>query len=415
MFGRLSKQLDVDIIMLTFTQAEHDLLAQATAVRETEVVSLQQALGRVLAEPCFSSLSVPPADNSAMDGYVLRCQDWQASDCVLPISQRIPAGESPQALSPGTVARIFTGAMIPEGADAVIMQEKAQLEGDGVCFSEAPKMGENIRRVGEDIASGDEILSVGQRLRPQDIGLAASVGLSELTVYRPLKVAIFSTGDELTEPGEPLLTGHIYNSNRYVLISLLQSMGCTVVDLGRVEDSLEATMKTLEAASQDTDVVITTGGVSVGEEDYVKEAVESLGQLNLWRVAIKPGKPLAFGRIGDALFLGLPGNPVSAFVTFCVLGRSLLLKMQGVRDTGLPLMSAVAGFDWLRPGKRQEYVRVRMQTDNQGAQQLQIFPHQGSGVLTSTVWAEGLAVIPIDRVIRVGDNIDWLPFSGLLA
>jgi len=401
--------------MLTFAQAEHDLLAQATAVRETDVVSLQQALGRVLAESCFSSLAVPPADNSAMDGYAIRCQDWQASDCFLPVSQRISAGESPDALSAGTVARIFTGAMIPDGADAVIMQENATVRGDAVCFSSQPQVGANIRRTGEDICQGAEILSAGLRLRPQDIGLVASVGLSKLTVYRQLKVAIFSTGDELTEPGAPLPTGHIYNSNRYVLISLLQSMGCTVVDLGCVEDSLSATTNTLESAAQGADVVITTGGVSVGEEDYVKAAVEALGQLNLWRVAIKPGKPLAFGRIGDSLFLGLPGNPVSAFVTFCVLGRSLLLKMQGVSATDLPLMPAVAGFDWLRPGGRQEYVRVRMQTANQGAQQLQIFPHQGSGVLTSTVWAEGLAVIPIDRVIRVGDHIDWLPFSGLLA
>ena len=386
----------------------------------TEMCSTLQADGRVLAQDVVSALEVPPQDNSSMDGYALRCADV-APGRALPVSQRIPAGSQGAPLQVGTVARIFTGAPIPQGADAVVMQEDCQeVQGaDGsspaIQVQTQPKVGQWIRRRGEDVMLGARVLQSGSRLGPAALGMAASVGLAQLQVACKPRVALFSTGDELVMPGtvapQDMAPGSIYNSNRFFLAALLRRMGCEVTDLGIVPDRLGATVQALRDAAQVHDVVLTSGGVSVGEEDHIKPAVQQLGQLDLWQIAIKPGKPFAHGRVDAAHFIGLPGNPVSSFVTFLLLVRPFLLRMQGVQDVALPIQPLRADFDWPRADRRQEFLRVKRNA--QGG--LDLFPNQSSGVLTSVVWGDGLLDNPPGRTIARGDMVQCIGLGDLLG
>jgi len=399
--------------LLDFDTALSQLLALAEPPVTLETLPTMDALDRVLALDQVSSLDVPPMDNAQMDGWALRIADL-AAGVPLPISQRIPAGASPGALAAGTVARIFTGAPIPPGADAVVMQEQAVQDGDGVRVETVPTPGEWIRRTGEDIRRGAVVLAAGTRLTPQALGLAASVGLAALPVRPRLRVACFFTGDELAMPGDPLPPGGIYNSNRFVLGALLRRLGCEVRDLGIVPDTLEATRAALREAARTADLIVTSGGMSVGEEDHVRPALQAEGELRTWQVAIKPGKPLAWGRVrrdgGHAHFIGLPGNPVSSFVTFLLFVRPFLLRLQGAVDTAPRVLPIRADFDWTAPDRRREFLRARM-NDAGG---LDLFPNQGSAVMTSTVWADGLIDNPPSQPIRRGDVVRFMPYGGLL-
>lgn len=391
------------------------LLAAARAVDGVEEVDTLAANGRVLASDQVSGLDVPSADNTQMDGYAVRAADCASGSATLRVAQRIPAGTVGAKLEPGTAARIFTGALIPEGADAVVMQEQCAADGDQVTINHTPQPGEWIRRAGEDIVAGSVILPAGTRLRSQELGLAASVGLARLPVRRRVRVAVFFTGDELAMPGEPLAPGAIYNSNRFTLRGLLENLGCEISDYGIVPDSLQATRDTLRAAAAQHDLIITSGGVSVGEEDHIKPAVEAEGRLNMWQIAVKPGKPLAFGEVnrdgqGTAFFLGLPGNPVSSFITFLLFVRPFLLRLQGVTGAVAPQAIPLrADFDWTKPDRRNEFLRARI-NDAGG---LDLFPNQGSGVLTSTVWADGLVDNPPGQAIAKGDIVRFIPFASL--
>lgn len=405
--------------MLSYPEALERLLAAATPVTEMRHQPLVAAAGRVLAQAQHSTVAVPPLDNSAMDGYAVRAADITAPGVCLPVTQRIPAGSVGHSLEPRSAARIFTGAPIPPGADAVAMQELCEQGENGVLIQHLPKAGENIRRRGEDMDVGQEILAAGILLRPQELALAAAAGLAELPVLRRLRVAVFSTGDELHEPGQPLPPGGIYNSNQYALITLLETMGCEVRNLGHIPDDLETTRAALRRAAGENDLIVTSGGVSVGEEDHVKPAVEAEGSLDLWKVAIKPGKPLALGRIrrtggreGDtAWFIGLPGNPVSAMVTFLVLVRPFIQRLQGRTAGALQPYRLTAGFRWTRDTPLHEFLRVRRGEDGR----LTLFPNQGSGVVTSLVWSEGLVIKPPHTLIEPGDAVDFLPFAELLS
>ena len=391
------------------------LLEQATPLQEMETVPLFQAYGRILAEDLTSTVQVPPADNSAMDGYAIQSRHFiNDTEKTFPISQQIFAGEIGSPLQTGTVARIFTGAPIPNNADAVIMQELCQADKKQMTSSVAVPKGTNIRRAGEDIDIGDTILLRGQKLRPQDIGLAASVGISQISVYRKLRVAVFFTGDELCEPDNTLQAGQIYNSNRYTMRGMLEGLGCEVRDLGNIKDTLEDTRDAMLKAASESDLVMTSGGVSVGEADYIRIALEETGKLDMWRIRVKPGKPLAFGSINGTPFLGLPGNPVSVFATFCIFARPFILHKQGNRDTSANSFKVPANFEWLKKGFRTEYVRVKLERDASGQNSLKLFPHQGSGVLTSTSWADGLAIIEAERCISIGDLVEFIPFGELL-
>ena len=385
----------------------------------TETVSTFEADGRVLAETVVSPLQVPAHDNSAMDGYALRAAEVPEAGGVLPVSQRIAAGTPAQPLAPGTAARIFTGAPVPAGADTVVMQEHCQaLEGGlwgAVRFSARPQINQAIRRAGEDVARGAEVLLAGTRLHPAALGLAASVGRADLRVVRRPKVALFSTGDELVMPGavppEQLPAGAIYNSNRFFLRALLLRLGCEVTDMGIVPDQLAATQTALAQAAQHHDLILTSGGVSVGEEDHVKPAVTALGDLHLWQMAIKPGKPFAYGRVGAAHFIGLPGNPVSSFVTFLLLVRPFLLRLQGAREVEPKTTPWRANFTWPKADHRREFLRVWRNPEGG----LDLFPNQSSGVLTSAVWGDGLVDNPPGRPIAVGDEVAFVSFAELLA
>ena len=406
--------------LISVEQALEKVLAQASPVEQVEQVNILDALNRVLAEDLHSTIDVPGYDNSAMDGYAVRSEDCQVSGTDLPVSQRIAAGQVGRLLEPGTAARIFTGAPVPEGADVIVMQEMSELQSEAqleknqygrVIINTVVKAGTNVRCAGEDIARGNTVLNAGKRLRPQELGLLASVGLAEFKVKRKLKVATFFTGDEIITPGQVLAAGQIYNSNRYTLTGLLQAMDCEIVDLGIVPDTLEATLDVLQQAASSADLVITSGGVSVGEEDYVRVALQKLGELTMWRIAMKPGKPVAFGKVKNALFMGLPGNPVSVFVTFLLFARALILKLQGAEDCFVKRVSVIADFDWPEI-KRQEYLRVRLlEKDKQTVAQL--FPHQGSGVLSSASWADGLIEVCVGQQIEQGDKVSYLPFEGL--
>lgn len=396
--------------MLSATQLLDNLLDRARSVTATETVAVSAALGRVLAAPQISGITVPPLDNSAMDGYAVRLADVAKAGARLPISQRIMAGSVGRPLAAGTAARIFTGAPVPPGADAVLMQEDCTADGDEVHINTLPRPGENIRRAGEDIEAGAEILAAGTRLGAAEMGLAASVGLAELPVLRRLKVACFFTGDELVTPGQPLAPGQIYNSNRYTLTGLVNDLGCELIDLGIVPDTLEATEAALAGAASVADVIVTSGGVSVGEADYVRTAVETLGRVDMWKVAMKPGKPVVYGQIGDADFIGLPGNPVSAFVTFCLFVRPFLLKRMGVADMLYRAFAVQADFAWPKPGARREFLRARLQPNGK----LALFANQSSGVLTSCAWADGLVDLDVGHTVQPGDWVRFIPFSELL-
>ncbi len=399
-----------------------ELLAQAVPALGVETVDSFDADGRVLRQDATSPLQVPPADNSAMDGYAVRVADLAAAvDAELPVSQRIPAGSAAQPLAAGTAARIFTGAPVPAGADAIVMQEDCEplLDGQRVRIKALPAPGQWIRRAGEDIALGAQVLSAGTRLGPASLGLAASIGLARLSVSRRPRVALFSTGDELVMPGEVaperMPPGAIYNSNRFFLRAMLRRLGCEVTDLGIVPDRREATLDALRSAAASHDLILTSGGVSVGEEDHIKPAVEALGELRLWQIAIKPGKPFAYGRIhhagGAAHFMGLPGNPVSSFVTFSLLVRPFLLALQGASDLAPRAMAATAAFDWPRADRRREFLRVRWNAE--GA--LERFANQSSGVLTSAAWGDGVVDNPAGQTIARGDTVRFISFADLLS
>ncbi len=402
--------------MLSADEALELLLSHAKPLSEVEKIHTTHALGRVLAQPLTSTVSVPPLDNSAMDGYALACADLAAAgETGLRVAQRIPAGSVGHALEAGTAARIFTGAPVPPGADAVVMQENCDLDGESVIIRRTPRLGENIRRAGEDIAAGQQVLAAGVKMRAQEMGLVASIGLADVPVYRQLRVAIFFTGDEIVMPGEALGEGEIYNSNRYTLLGLLEGMGCRVADFGIVPDSLEATVEVLNQAWHEADLILTSGGVSVGEEDHVKAAVERTGKLDMWKVAMKPGKPIAHGTVHDTPFIGLPGNPVSAFVTFLQFVRPYILRCQGASQVVPRGYMLPAAFDWSKSGPRREFLRARLEAQEDGKLGVAIFPHQGSGVLTSAVWGEGLAEIREGTTVARGDLIKFTPFTELLG
>jgi molybdopterin molybdotransferase len=401
-----------------------ELLAHASPLAGSDTVSTLDADGRVLAQDCVSALQVPPQDNSSMDGYAVRCADVVAAGGLLPVSQRIAAGSAGEPLAPGTAARIFTGAPVPAGADAILMQEdcEALAAGEGlgqVRINAVPALGQWIRRAGEDVTRGAAVLAAGTRLSPAEMGLAASIGLAQLQVARRPRVALFSTGDELVMPGEiapdQMRPGAIYNSNRFFLRAMLIRLGCEVSDFGIVPDQREATLAALRDASVAHELILTSGGVSVGEEDHIKPAVETLGTLDLWQIGMKPGKPFAYGQIprgaGAAHFMGLPGNPVSSFLTFALLVRPFLLRLQGVRDVAPQSIAVRADFHWPKADKRREFLRVR----HNPAGGLDLFGNQSSGVLTSAAWGDGVVDNPAGQTIAPGDTVRFIAFSELLS
>lgn len=406
--------------LLDFDTALAQLLAGARDLGGVETIPTLNATGRVLAAAQRSTVDVPPLDNTSMDGYAVRAADCASGSARLRVAQRIAAGDVGKTLEPGTAARIFTGAPIPRGADAVVMQEVCTVDGEFVVVEHAPKSGEWVRRAGEDIRKGAVILQAGTRLRPQEVGLAASVGLATLSVHRRLRVAVFFTGNELVMPGEPLPEGSIYNSNRFVLTGLLENLGCEIADLGIIPDNLPATREALRKAAAMNDLVVTSGGMSVGEEDHIKPAVEAEGRIDMWKLAIKPGRPLAFGSINrgslhrdnhaSAHFIGLPGNPVSAFVTFALFVRPFILRCQGVADVTPARLPLRADFDWKKPDARREFLRVKLNA----AGGLDLFSNQGSAVLTSTVWGDGLVDNPPGRAIARGETVAFIPFASLV-
>ncbi|MFC5428158.1 gephyrin-like molybdotransferase Glp [Paraburkholderia denitrificans] len=419
--------------MLSTADALATLLGAATPValagRGTETLPTLDALNRVLTADVVSPLDVPPMHTSAMDGYAVCVADLAQGSRRLPVSQRIPAGHAPQPLAAGTAARIFTGATVPPGADAVVMQEQTETADGDVTFLHTPKAGEWITAQGADIHKGSVILPAGTRLTPQALGLAASVGCATLDVARRLKVAVFFTGDELTMPGEPLRPGAIYNSNRFTLSGLLRNLGCEVTDYGIVPDRLDATRATLREAANGHDLILTCGGVSVGEEDHVRPAVEAEGRLAMWQIAMKPGKPLAFGAVrrsevqrqtqtqpqtqanaDEAFFIGLPGNPVSSFVTFLLFVRPFVLRLAGATHVSPRALSLRADFTQAKGDRRNEFLRARVNP----AGGLDLFPNQSSAVLTSTVWGDGLIDNPPHHPISAGETVRFIPFTELL-
>jgi len=409
--------------LMSLDDALASLLAQIGPLAGTESVPTLDADGRILAEDVVSALQVPAFDNSSMDGYAVRSADVQQAGAVLTVTQRIPAGHFGQPLQAGQAARIFTGAPVPVGSDAIVMQEQTEPtdQVDQVRFLTPAQPGQWIRCSGEDVRQGDAVLRRGQKLGPAELGLAASLGLSHLLVTIRPKVALFSTGDELVMPGDvapaDMPPGAIYNSNRFFLRALLHRLGCEVSDLGIVPDRREATVAALKTAADHHDLIVSSGGVSVGEEDHVKPAVQSLGSLNLWQIAMKPGKPFAYGHVrrasapGHAHFVGLPGNPVSSFMTFVLLVRPLILALQGAEPRPTVSMLLPAHFDWPKADKRREFLRVRRNA--QGG--LDLFPNQSSGVLTSMVWGDGVVDNPAGQTIAQGDSVCFWPFSECLS
>jgi molybdopterin molybdotransferase len=394
------------------------LIEERTAtVAEVEPVPLAQALGRVLAEDVIAPFAVPPHANSAVDGYALRFEDLApGEETALSIVGRAAAGHPERrAVGRGEAVRIFTGAVMPDGADTVLMQEDCRIEGDRVLIPPGIKRGANRRRAGEDVEAGAVALGAGTRLRPQEIGLAAALGLPELAVRTRLRAALFSTGDELQEPGRPPARGRIYDSNRYTLSALLAGLGVAVTDLGILADREPAIRKALGRAAEGHDLILTSGGVSVGEEDHVKSAVEALGALHAWRLAIKPGRPIALGQVGRVPFVGLPGNPVAAMVTFLRVVRPLIFKLAGARDRSPPLYRVPAAFAYKKKEGRREWVRVSLVPDGSGGLEARKFPREGAGILSSMVASDGLAELP-EALTRLepGTMVDVLPFAEVL-
>jgi len=401
--GKLGALMPVEVALARLLE-----LAEAAPIREAQRVPLAQADGRVLAEDLISGLDLPPWPNSAMDGYALRLADWHGEP--LPVSQRIFAGQAPEPLQPGTCARIFTGAPVPAGADCVEMQENAEVLADGrVRFIEALVAEQNIRPQGQETTVGEVILTAGTRLGPIEQGLAASLGCAELNVVRRVRVAVLSTGDELIEPGQPLGPGQIYNSNRVLLCSWLTRQGCEVLDAGILPDDLDATRQRLTQLG-DVDLILSTGGVSVGEADFLGIALREAGELELWKLAIKPGKPLTFGHFRGVPVIGLPGNPASTLVTFALLARAYLLRRQGVQEVQPLQFKVPAGFVWPKPGNRREYLRGRLENGR-----AIIYRNQSSGVLRSAAWAEGLVEVLEESTLVEGDWVNFIPLSEVLG
>ncbi len=398
--------------LMPVAQALATLLDEARTRVTREAVALAQADGRVLVDDVRATCDVPPWHNSAMDGYAVDSTALSPGK-PLAVSQRIAAGQTPAPLAVGSAARIFTGAPLPQGADAVVMQENCQRQGDQVIVTVPVAAGENIRRQGADIAQGSTLLTAGHRLRPQDIGLLASIGQASVMVGKRPRVALMTTGDELVEPGQPLLPGQIYNSNFYTLAALLRVLGIEPIDAGRVPDSLAETEAALRRTAQQADCIITSGGVSAGEEDHVRIALQRCGELAIWKLALKPGKPFAFGKIDNTLLFGLPGNPVSAFVTFLLLVRPALLAMMGASECSLPERLERAGFSLPASGERQAYLRVCLQ-DEAGERRLRLLAEQSSGVLSSVARADGLAIMPAFTAVAVGDQLRFLAFSDIV-
>ena len=401
--GRTGELMPVEVALARLLA-----LAEAAPIRDTESVLLAASEGRVLAHDLISSLDLPPWPNSAMDGYALNVADWSGEP--LTVSQRIFAGAAPEPLAPGTCARIFTGAPMPAGADCVEMQENAQVQADGrVVFTHALRTGQNIRPQGQETTVGEVVLPAGTRLGPIEQGLAASLGYAALDVIRRVKVAVLSTGDELIEPGQPLGPGQIYNSNRVLLCSWLTRLGCEVVDGGILPDDLPATRQRLGELGA-VDLILSTGGVSVGEADFLGIALREEGELALWKLAIKPGKPLTCGHFRGVPVIGLPGNPASTLVTFALLARPYLLRLQGVQAVEPLKFQVPAGFVWPKPGNRREYLRARLE---QG--RAVIYKNQSSGVLRSAAWAEGLVEVLEERTLVEGDWVGFIPLSEVLG
>lgn len=400
--------------LLAEDDALEKILVAAKVVADMQKVPTLDALGRTLAVAQEATADVPAGDNSAMDGYALRICDVPGRDTRLPISQRVAAGHAPEPLVEGTAARIFTGALIPEGADCVVKQEDCSTDDGQVIVHVPGALGGHIRRRGDDVRTGEIIIEAGVRIRPQEMGVAASNGIASLPVFRPLRVAIVFTGDELVEPGAKLETGQIYNSNSFLIAGLLRTLGFDVIDQGIVIDEPDRLKEMLSEAARSADVIVTTGGVSVGEEDHVRDVVQQLGEIDLWRIAIKPGKPLAFGRVGDTPFFGLPGNPVSAFVTFCLFVRPFLLRAQG-RTNILPRFVLVkAGFGRSKPGDRPEYLRARLEQAADGETRVTVSRKQGSGMLSGVSWADGLVRVPEGATVKKGALIEYVSFNELL-
>lgn len=389
------------------------LLSKAPVITETELLTLTESLGRILAQDYRVPADVPPADNSAVDGYALRAEDYVQGQA-LSVSDRIPAGSAPSPLQPGTAARIFTGSEIPAGADTVVMQERVEVTDSGILIDGEVKADQNIRRRGQDLAQGSLGLEKGIKIRPQEMGLLASIGVAEVTVVKKLRVAILSTGDELVEPGLPLGPGQIYNSNRFTLLGLLAEAGCEVALCETLRDTRTATRETLERAAQAADLVITSGGVSVGEEDHVRAVLEESGQLSLWRMAIKPGKPLAFGSIKGTPVFGLPGNPASVLVTFLMVGMPYIRTCQGRMQIHPIGQQVPAAFNVTSPSARREFMRARTESVD-GKIQITAYTNQSSGMLSSACWSAGLAVVPEHALIAKGDLLTYYPFTELLS
>ena len=392
------------------------LIDSASVTAMTEAVSLDDSLGRILASDIHSTINVPGFDNSAMDGYTIALNDTQIAqeNLSFDVVDRIAAGSTGNDLKIGNAARIFTGAPIPNGANTVVMQEECTLSEDKsqITVKRAINLNENIRPTGNDILKDNVILSSGRQIKPQDISLAASVGVGELVVFKKIKVGVFFTGDELVEPGNPLTPGKIYNSNRYALVALLKQVGCDVINLGNIEDKLDATCEALEALESQCDLIMTTGGVSVGEEDHVKPAVEKLGELNLWKIRMKPGKPLAYGKVKQTPFIGLPGNPVSSFVTFCIFSLPFIKKMQGNSNYESKILKVKTNFDCKRAKPRREYARVRIDHSTE-TPLANLFPKQGSDVMSSVVWADGIIEIPENTTFETGTILNYYSMSEL--
>lgn len=395
-------------------EAIDELLARLPALPPVEHVPLSEALGRVLAEPLSAPFAVPAWDNSAMDGYALCAADLPAEGGWLPLAGRIAAGDAAdQPLPAGHAVRIFTGAPLPPGADSVVAQEDCEIEADRVRLP-AVKLGAHVRRQGEEVEADEAVLQAGKRLRPQEIGLLASFGVARVAVYRRLRVGLLSSGNELREPGQPLAPGQIYNSNRYCLLGVLRSLGMEVHDYEILADELGASRDALALAASEWDMLITSGGVSVGEEDHLKQAIRELGELHLWRLAIQPGKPLAFGEVNGKPWIGLPGNPAAALITSLVVARPFLLRAQGCTEALPKPLRLPAGFAWSKPNKRRQYLRARLEQAD-GEMRVCLHPRQGSAMLTSASWAEGLAIVERNRTLEEGETVEYLPFSELLG
>jgi molybdopterin molybdotransferase len=402
--------------LATLAEALDRFAAKIDAVTGVEAAPLSLACGLVSAQDVIAPFNVPPHPNAAVDGYAVFFDDLSPDgETRLPVTGRVPAGGFlGRAGVRGEAVRIFTGAPMPDGFDTVFMQEDCRADGDGVILPPGIKRGANRRKAGDDMTAGSAVLSAGRRLRPEDVGLAASLGLTELAVRTRLRVALFSTGEEVTEPGRPLAPGGIYDANRFSLAAALRGLGCVVTDLGILPDRVDAVRDALDAARRDHDVLMTSGGVSTGEEDHVKAAVDSLGRLDVWRLAIKPGRPVALGRVGEAAFLGLPGNPVAVMVTFLFIARPLLLRLMGATPADPPRFPLPAAFAYKKKPGRREYVRARLGMDEAGRLSAFKHPRDGAGVLSSLVESDGLVELPEDCAgVAPGDTVFYVPLSEL--